>query len=212
MLYVYIYWLLASRFAPCVPLDSHSTEKTVFSNLPVPVKLSHVERTQHLAIRKKFSYEPITPEDYDFFVTSLQKAIMLYDPKLVKKHVRAVIPVYGFTYDGVEYGGSYSTVSCGPKKYIYMSIGTQNNQRKTRYPASFLTQTFHHEFSSLLLDAYDFPAKEWQNISGPDFSYAFKDGFEALKAVTEPGGNAIQLKTCLDSPRPSLLGRRGFIT
>lgn len=87
---------------------------------------------------------PLKPNEHARSVRLVRDALALYPVILIQKNLRAVYVAEEFKFYGMAYGGtnSFDTVYISNK-------GTGNG-----YSDSFISRTFHHEFSSILLRNY----------------------------------------------------------
>lgn len=183
MIETLLYWMLATQFAHCLPLNPSPTEKAAFINLPVPVTFLEPTRTFHVKYRRRVKMPTISEKDYALFNKQLKNAFALYPVPLLKKHLKAIVPVHRFAFDDYSYGGSYSNSKCQSRQYVYLAVGAEDSTVQGHdFSPEFIEEAFHHEFSSLLMHAYPFPEQAWQSAAGVPFSYAFKEGgIEYLK-------------------------------
>ncbi|PCJ15449.1 MAG: hypothetical protein COB04_13240 [Gammaproteobacteria bacterium] len=93
--------------------------------------------------------------------------------------------------NGGTVGGLYSNQN------IYVFYEQSNEKNK----AIYLKQTFHHEFSSILIQAYGFPAFDWLKLNNPDFDYLINPRkiHEYLRSISVYEASEAQLKQGLVS-------------
>jgi hypothetical protein len=109
---------------------------------------------------------PIDKAEISRSIKVFRKCMAKYPAEILKKHLKKVYVVKSLTFYGnVGFGGTYSI----DKSALYIS----NNGVAQGYTNNYLEQTFHHEFSSILLEKYAnfFNKTNWQAINGKDFKY-----------------------------------------
>ncbi|MCP4117008.1 MAG: hypothetical protein GY737_16710 [Desulfobacteraceae bacterium] len=102
-----------------------------------------------------------TKAQYSNYMTILEKALSKYPPGLLAKHLDTIYVGGGYRENGGIVVGLYD------KRKLYLFYNHQAGDNS----AIFLEQTFHHEFSSILIYAYDFPAFEWLELNPKGFDY-----------------------------------------
>jgi hypothetical protein len=109
---------------------------------------------------------PIDKAEISRSIQVFRKCVAKYPAEILKKHLKKVYVVKSLTFYGnVGFGGTYSS----DKAALYIS----NNGVAQGYTNDYLEQTFHHEFSSILLEKHPhlFNKADWQAINGQEFSY-----------------------------------------
>ncbi|MEE4255752.1 MAG: hypothetical protein V2I47_01805 [Bacteroidales bacterium] len=101
----------------------------------------------------------------------LDRSLRKYPSKLLKKNLKAIYVLKSMFFYGLEYGGTYY------KRKVYLS----NNGIVNGYSDAYLEGSFHHEFSSVLLNRHprSFDRDSWQASSPAGFVYG-NGGREAL--------------------------------
>lgn len=101
----------------------------------------------------------------------LDRSLGKYPSKLLKKNLRTIYVLKSMFFYGLEYGGTYY------KRKVYIS----NNGIENGYSDAYLEGSFHHEFSSVLLNRHprSFDKDSWQASCPPGFVYG-NGGREAL--------------------------------
>jgi hypothetical protein len=90
----------------------------------------------------------------------LQKAFEKYPIEVIKKYLNAIYFADEIDYDGFKFGGTYDPF----RKIVYLvDSGAKNDEQAMR--------TFHHEFSSLLLNSRSFWVDPWTAHHPKDFIY-----------------------------------------
>ena len=107
--------------------------------------------------------ELIPPSKNQFvnYLNILEGALGKYPPDLLAKHLDLVYIGGGYRENGGIITGLYEK----RKLYLFYNHPQGDNS------AIFLEQTFHHEFSSVLIQAYDFPVFEWLALIPKKFDY-----------------------------------------
>lgn len=100
-------------------------------------------------------------EQYLDYLNIVEYALAKYPPALTSKHLEKIYIGGGLRKNGGVIAGLYD------KKNIYLFYNHPDGDNS----AIFLEQSIHHEFSSILFEAYDFPAFDWLKLNPPDFNY-----------------------------------------
>lgn len=74
----------------------------------------------------------------------ISRAISKYKPEVIRKNLKRVYIVNTLNFYGMDYGGTYSN------QRVFIS----NKGAEQGYTDDFIERTFHHEFSSVLLENY----------------------------------------------------------
>jgi len=101
----------------------------------------------------------------------LDRSLGKYPSKLLNKNLKAIYVLKSMFFYGLEYGGTYY------KRKVYLS----NNGIANGYSDAYLEGSFHHEFSSVLLNRHSrsFDKESWQASNPAEFVYG-NGGREAL--------------------------------
>ncbi len=137
--------------------------------------------------------ESIDPAEISRSIQVTVKAINKYPENVLKQNLRSVFWVRKMSFYNVGYGGTNS------ENALYLS----NDGMANGFTNQYLEQTFHHEFSSILLRNYpDFlDTTAWKKANEPGFDYNDpEDGVGAIR------NNASSQE--LDT----ILAKRGLIT
>ncbi len=102
-------------------------------------------------------------------VPLIEQFAAAYDPDVLRKNLTDIYLLGDLHCFNREFGGTNSTSS------VYLRVGT----RADGYTDRVLLATLHEEFSSILFRQYDFPTREWQQVSGGDLAYP-NDSVEIL--------------------------------
>ena len=111
----------------------------------------------------------------------LQRAFDKYPIEVIKKNLNAIYFSGIIDADGLWYGGTYDPF----RRIVYLvDNGTKSDDHAM--------DTFHHEFSSLLLKRYSFFVNPWSDHNSKDFKYFREryDSWETLEKavdITEEG-------------------------
>lgn len=102
----------------------------------------------------------------------LDKALAKYPKDLLGKHLRNVYAVQKLNFFGLEYGGTNSLDA------VYLA----NEGEAKGYTNQFLEESFHHEFSSILLRQNPtlVDMKKWESFNAEGFEFK-SDGVAALR-------------------------------
>ena len=108
------------------------------------------------------------------FSKILPKVLNEYPPEVIKNNLKTIKLSKEVSFYGVRYGGS----SFGHMVYL-TDFGRDNG-----FTDFYISQTFHHEFSSVLMKNHDFPTKKWLAVNPPDVKYE-TDFEKYLKSIEE---------------------------
>jgi hypothetical protein len=95
------------------------------------------------------------------YIKILKKALAKYPPSLVRNTLTEVFIGGPYTENDAIIVGMYGN----DKIYLFYNHKWGDNT------PLFLEQTFHHEFSSILIKKYNFPAFDWLKLNPKHFSY-----------------------------------------
>lgn len=103
----------------------------------------------------------IDSQEFYQYLKIIKIALNKYPPDLVKENITDIYLGGPYREDKAVITGMYdkSTV------FLFYNHPSGDNSNL------FLEQTFHHEFSSILILKYDFPAFDWLELNPEDFSY-----------------------------------------
>ncbi len=161
-------------------VESHRLEQQDQLPQSVIFKVKEGESTVKLS--------PIDDDRYLAYLKIAQKALFKYPPDLIKKHLKALYIGGPYQENDAIITGMYEH----NKIYLFYNHESGNNS------SLFLEQTFHHEFSSILIQTYDFPAFDWLALNPKGFSYIINpvkidtymnslDSYEADDATLKEG-------------------------
>lgn len=141
-----------------VPLDFDATSKIFpeeWRDAPVSAQAKPLARTEH-----------------DRSVHVLLRSLAKYPPDFLREHLRAVHLLGGLEFSGISAAGTYG------EKTVYIA----NEGVRAGYLDEYLEETFHHEFSSVLLERYRdrFPADRWIAQNSASFAYS-RSGVDAVR-------------------------------
>lgn len=105
----------------------------------------------------------------------IRKAMERYPADLLKRNLRRVYITSRLSFYGLPYGGTNSLDT------LYLA----NRGRRWGFSDRYLEESFHHEFSSILLRNYSdrFDEDRWSATNGPQFTYR-GDGTQAVREGT----------------------------
>ncbi|WP_320043554.1 hypothetical protein [uncultured Desulfobacter sp.] len=142
---------------------------------------------------KETTLELIPPTKAQFFnyLKILNLALAKYPASLLAKHLDLVYIGGGYRENGGIITGLYEK----RKLYLFYNHSQGDNSD------AFLEQTFHHEFSSILIQAYNFPAFEWLAQNPKNFDYIINPIKinEYMNSITTYHPNKAQLEQGLVS-------------
>jgi hypothetical protein len=98
----------------------------------------------------------------------VEEFLSKYPKEVISRNLTHLFILGTLEFFGKRYGGTYIDSA------IYVSTGGF-----LKYSDSSLLGLMHAEFSSILLQNYEFPSKEWEAINKPTWRY-FGSGFEML--------------------------------
>jgi hypothetical protein len=115
----------------------------------------------------------LEPEEVTRSFNIIDRAMEKYPDSLLKRNLKRVYVVRRLSFYGVPYGGTNSSDT------IYLA----NAGREMGFSDRFLEESFHHEFSSILLRNYPslFDRKAWLMANPPGFKYQ-GDGTMAVRS------------------------------
>ena len=115
------------------------------------------------------------------FSIVLPKVLGQYPNVVIRDNLKYIKLSKTVSFYGVNYGGS----AFGNILYL------TNMGRDEGFTDFYLSQTFHHEFSSILMKQYKFPAQKWMAANPPDFKYDsdFKDVLSSIQQDRDLKGN-----------------------
>lgn len=127
---------------------------------------------------------PLEPAHYALAEIALTKALKAYPDKVIQDYLKKISLSKQMYLYGEKFAGTY--IYFDPQIYgpmarheIYLAESDSND------PYLFLIDTFHHEFSSVLLRSKPFPEAQWRAVHAKEFAYLYENqqyaGFEALK-------------------------------
>lgn len=155
------------------------------------VEYKNILSTVHeswLQAPSKMRAEPLEAKDIPLVHKVLQKAFAEYPDKVIQKNIKLIgvakkIYMYDLLYGATyAYFGEPGVSKASIRSDIYM--GLENLDKDVEMDA-YLSDSFHHEFSSILLNEYDFPEEAWRKVNPKGFKYTHEEsavpGLEALK-------------------------------
>jgi hypothetical protein len=115
------------------------------------------------------------------FVKILPEVLSQYPPEVIKTHIESIRLAKELWFYGVRYGGSMF------EKILYLT----NSGREQGFTDFFIKQTFHHEFSSVLMKSHDFPTEKWISANPPDVKYEtdFEKYLQSIEQDRDLKGN-----------------------
>lgn len=104
---------------------------------------------------------PPSKEQYGKYVGIIKTALEKYPVSVVKKHLKKIYIGGPFSENGGVIAGMYE------KDKLFLFYNPVDGYTSD----IFLEQTIHHEFSSILILGYDFPAFDWLDLNPEGFEY-----------------------------------------
>jgi len=134
---------------------------------------------------------PPTKAQYASYLRIVKTALQKYPISVIKKHLKTIYIGGQYSENGGVIAGMYEDETL----YLFY------NSVKDYTSDTFLEQTFHHEFSSILIYQYNFPAFDWLRLNPKGFAYIinaskFKDYMNSRKSY---GASETQLRQGLVS-------------
>lgn len=119
------------------------------------------------------SASSLPPEEVPRSLTALDRAMDKYPVSLLQRNLKRVYVLSRLAFYGVPYGGTNSADT------VYLANGGKDFGFTDRY----LEESFHHEFSSILLRNYPgiFDRRAWLAANPPGFKY-LGDGTKAVRS------------------------------
>ncbi len=118
---------------------------------------------------------PLPEQEVSRSLAAAQRAIQKYPPRLIQRNLKGVYFVGELRFYGLPYGGTNS------QDAIYLA----NRGQRNGFTDDFLEESFHHEFSSILLRNYagKFDEPSWIACNAPGGLYR-SNGTDALRDGT----------------------------
>jgi hypothetical protein len=111
---------------------------------------------------------------------ALLSALSIYPPEIISSNLNFIVLLEKLTSGGIEYGGTY-VIQKPRSTGVYIIVPKHlSGHEITRN----IIETFHHEFSSVLLDKQKNLTDAWLKSNAKAFEYTYKDnqgGYYALK-------------------------------
>ena len=119
---------------------------------------------------------PISRSELQRFPTLLRLSLAKYPKVVISKHLTAICLAKEMYFYDTPYGGTNS----GDVVYL-CSEGEEQG-----YTDDYLINSFHHEFSSILMRSHPFPSRQWRACNAPGFKYTGSDPDSAGRtAITQ---------------------------
>ena len=126
------------------------------------------------ALWPKAHARALKPDQIPRVVGFVARALASYPPRLVRRTLAHIKLCRTLRVLGTPYGGTFEPGT------VYLACGDRAGPE--------LMRAFHHEFSSLLMRAAEFPTDAWSRTNAPDFSYG-GGGRQAILAGQVGYGN-----------------------
>ena len=108
------------------------------------------------------------------FSKILPKVLALYPPDVIKNNLKAIKLSKEVWFYGVRYGASA----------IDHTVYLTDSGREEGFTDFYISQTFHHELSSVLMRNHAFPTQTWLDANPPDVKYQ-TDFENYLKSIAQ---------------------------
>ncbi|MBI3897633.1 MAG: hypothetical protein HY308_04960 [Gammaproteobacteria bacterium] len=123
----------------------------------------------------------VSPLENDVGLSQMIHALSLslkkYPADLIRKELKGLVFLEKLTTDGIHTAGTYTST----QRIVIVRTGDGIADSVEQ-----LQETFHHEFSSLLKNSYNFSEQDWQRASGKNFSYQLEnDPYSFVSKLTE---------------------------
>jgi hypothetical protein len=126
--------------------------------------------------------EPIDIGSGAVFCKTLKEALGNYPKKVISESLSAIAISKRLYLYGQLYGATYAFYDERGKGDLFIANFSDQTSTDNRL---FVLDSFHHEFSSILLKKFNFPVSEWRKINPKNFQYVYETkenpGTEALK-------------------------------
>ena len=125
---------------------------------------------------------PISDFELSRYSRILPVVLGRYPPDVITRNLDSIRLSELLTFHDVDYGGT----SLGTVLYL-TSAG-----RSQGFDELYIEQLFHHEFSSILMRNYDFPAEQWSAANPLGFEYpsGIDDALQAIEIQLSTSGSA----------------------
>ncbi len=120
--------------------------------------------------------ESLKSSEYKRSKEIILKALRKYPTSIISKNLTKIYVLNQLNFFGVNYGDTYY------ESTLYIANSGVNDG----YSDSYIEKSFHHEFSSVLMEKYPsfFDKKAWVKANSPDFEYG-KGGIDAVVNKTD---------------------------
>ncbi|MCD4812855.1 hypothetical protein K8S19_04095 [bacterium] len=125
--------------------------------------------------------EPVSRLGLTRHLRILSHELQKYPANVIRHNLSTIFLLNSLSFFDVEYGGT----TLGDA--IYLTAGVRNEG----YDDAYLASLFHHEMSSILFQAYQFPIEAWSANNSSEFHYAETDAqiLRSIKFDTQLKGN-----------------------
>lgn len=185
-------------FILSVPISAcaqQQKETSYFQNIEskylIPIEYSEVEKSfpdYWFNEPIKAHVEPLTlnEENIQIINQALNSIFSAYPQKVLSESLRSIGLVNKLYFYDSFYGATYTQTFM--KNSVYLSTqSTDLNADITKY----LIDSFHHEFSSILMKKFEFPEQRWRDANPPNFIYEYEKnqnpGLEAMNNKVQTG-------------------------
>ena len=130
--------------------------------------------------------EAVKPEDLPALQKILDEALSAYPPTVIKSNLKLIGLAQRIYFYQELYGATYAYYEAtdeGPvKSDVFLAAFSDEKDFDMH---TYVLDSFHHEFSSILMRNYPFPEKAWRAANPKTFVYVHENaeipGLEALK-------------------------------
>lgn len=161
---------LALLFIACTDKETqvHTVQKLITEQYGVSIEeiadVNQLSKNTLIKIKQGIVDAQLAPpskEQYAKYVKIVKTALEKYPVSLVKKHLKKIYIGGPYSENGGVVAGMYEE----DKLFLFY------NPVEGYTSDIFLEQTVHHEFSSILIFHYDFPAFDWLDLNPEGFEY-----------------------------------------
>lgn len=179
-----IFSLVLTPVLGCAAQDKGLSLKQAFDELSQVYKIQVIHKYTPDVFHEAWRKPPIQaigtePSDSEkkIFLESLKVALAAYPKEVLQEHLLGIVILKKLLLYNTLYGGTYAYFDEPGWNVIYLSRGLISD---TDLP-EFLIDSFHHEFSSILMRSHHFPETEWKKVNETSFKYAYEESVKALQ-------------------------------
>lgn len=118
--------------------------------------------------------EQISDYELSRYSVLLAELFSTYPEVVIKNEIHTIKLASSLILYGVSYGGT------SIESTLYLTSSGSGNG----FTDTYITELFHHEFSSILMRNHHFPQDKWSMVNPAKFKYA-QNAYEILRAISE---------------------------